>query len=131
MLMFSLSFLFFRIYASIKTTRSNHVKLPSILVLILWCAGSVACSLCRPGTYSTGEGDACIQVQLLMKEQVCMTKVLQAVTNARFVLLGPIQLPQVTQFGLLFVSSIGCFLLSDFVVNANASKIGCFWQRRS
>jgi hypothetical protein len=48
-----------------------------------------------------------------------MTQALQGVRNARFVLLGPIRLHQVTRFGLRF-HSIYCALILrlDFVVDA-------------
>jgi hypothetical protein len=59
-------------------------------------------------------------LERVLKEQLCMTQVLQGVRNARFVLLGPIQLHQVTRFGLQFHSIYQCalILLFDFVVDA-------------
>jgi hypothetical protein len=48
-----------------------------------------------------------------------MTQVLQGVRYARFVLLGPIQLHQVTRFGLQFHSIYRVLILRlDFVVDA-------------
>jgi hypothetical protein len=60
-------------------------------------------------------------VQLLLKEQLCMTQILQAVKSAPFVLLGPFQRHRVKQIGLqISFMYWALILISDFVLIAMA-----------